>query len=243
MTRLLSLLLLLMALPAAAGAQITDCRLPAVLPVPGNYQASEHDPVRDVPIVGYSLAISWAPQYCRSGEGMGGTFDKSFECAGKRSRFGFVLHGLWPDGEGRSWPQYCRPVGRLSPATIRANLCATPSADLLQHEWAKHGSCMARDPDSYFAQARRLYDPLRFPDMNRLSRDRRLTVSDFVRAFVSLNARSQPGLRSSHIRVRTAGGWLLELSICLDERQRSVACPIGKHGAPAGQRLRIWRGD
>src|SRR3546814_10698006 len=73
-------------------------------------------------------------------------------------RFGFVLHGLWPDSAGRRDPRWCRPVPLPDPATIRANLCVTPSADLLAHEWAKHGSCRFSDAPRYFRAASVMFD-------------------------------------------------------------------------------------
>src|SRR3546814_11862031 len=95
-------------------------------------------------------------------------------------RVGFVLHGLWPDAAGRRDPRWCRPVPLPDPATIRANLGVTPSADLLAHEWAKHGSCRFSDAPRYFRAASVMFDAVRFPDMDRLSR-RNPTAGDIRR--------------------------------------------------------------
>ena len=61
-------------------------------------------------------------------------------------------------------------------------LCTTPSARLLAHEWAKHGSCMAAQPARYFARERQLWSAIRWPDFDRLSRKRGLTAGDVRRA-------------------------------------------------------------
>jgi len=231
-----ALVLLSAALASPAQAQLTSCALPETIPVPRHSGPSEAQPRRVVPVGSYTLALSWSPQYCAGRQGEG-----SFQCGGRDNRFGFILHGLWPDGAGADWPQYCRPAQRLPAAVLRANLCATPSADLLQHEWAKHGTCMSRTPQAYFERARALYGALRFPDMEALARRGDLTRGTFVRAFLAANARAVPGLKENALRVRlTRQGWLDEVRVCLDRQFRSTACPrhAGGPGSP-GQRLRI----
>jgi ribonuclease T2 len=187
-----------------------------------------------LPTASYTLALSWSPQHCRE---QGST---SFQC-GTESRFGFVLHGLWPDGAGRDWPQYCRPVELLSEATIRANLCATPSAQLQQHEWAKHGSCMNGSADDYFRRSTGLFGKLRFPDMDALSRRGGLTAGALAAAIAAVN----PGLNMGSMRVTTTrGGWLDEIWLCLDTGFRYQRCARNQDGGVATTaRVRIWRSE
>jgi len=189
-----------------------------------------------MPIRGYTLALSWSPEHCaKRGRADG------FQCRrGRGTNFGFVLHGLWPNGPGNSWPQYCRPAERLPPAVLRANLCATPSVDLLQHEWAKHGTCMSRQPGAYFDQARGLYGRLRFPNMELLARDGRLTVDGFRQALVAANARAVPALPRLSVQVRlTRDGWLEEVLICFDRRMKYARCAPQSGVAAPERRLRI----
>lgn len=229
-------LALAVVLPSAAHAQLTSCQLPARLPVPKLAQASQSEPRRLMPIRSYTLALSWSPEYCAGRGGAG-----SFQCSQQGgNRFGFVLHGLWPNGAGNSWPQYCRPAQRLTPAILRANLCATPSVDLLQHEWAKHGTCMSRTPTAYFKQARGLFGRLRFPDMAALMRGDVLTVEAFKRALITANARAKPALPEESVRVRlTREGWLDEVQICFDERLKYTACPPQSRDIAPDQPMRI----
>lgn len=217
--------------PALGNAQALSCAVPAQIDRPRLDSPDARTPRRIVPTASYTLALSWAPQFCRErGEG-------SFQC-GRASRFGFVLHGLWPDGAGRDWPQYCRPVPLLSEATLRANLCATPSVQLLQHEWAKHGSCMVGSADDYFRRATGLYAALRFPDMDALSRRSGLTVGTLAASL----ARSNPGLSPAMMRITTTrGGWLDEIWVCLDLNFRYRVCPRDSSGASSPTRLKIWR--
>lgn len=219
----------------AAHAQAYQCAVPDSIPTPRPDGPSPREPRRVLPIGGYTLALTWAPQYCRSN-----ARDRSaqFQCA-SGNRFGFTLHGLWPDGRGATWPQYCAPAAILGQDVLRRNLCATPSPQLLQHEYAKHGTCMGVPPAQYFAQATGLYRRLRYPDMEMLSRRRGLTAGQFAAAF----ARSNPGIATNMVRVSaTRGGWLDELWLCLDTRFAFSACPKGKRSVAAGRRLKIWRG-
>ncbi|WP_174279966.1 ribonuclease T2 family protein [Sphingomonas bacterium] len=221
--------------PAAAQAQADRCEVPARVDRPHPELPTADQPQRLLPIGGYTLALTWSPEYCR---GPGHAERSSFEC-GAANRFGFTLHGLWPDGVGKDWPQYCQSTELLPPRVIRANLCATPSAQLLQHEWAKHGTCVPRaTPTSYFARSTGLYGKLRYPDMAALSR-RPLTAGDLATALATAN----PGLPASAVRVTTnRDGWLDELWLCLDTRFRYTRCRADSGGVSAGTSVKLWRG-
>ena len=222
--------------PGTAVAQAYQCSVPdaAALTVRPDLP-SEREPQRLLPIGHYTLAISWSPQYCRKPDAAARS---RFQCGGD-NRFGFVLHGLWPDGVGKEWPQYCKATPLISPKTVRANLCATPSAQLLQHEWAKHGTCMAGEtPESYFGKSTSLYRKLRYPDMIALSR-RTLTAGTLASAIARVN----PGMRADMMKITTdKQGWLDEVWICLDKRFQYARCPAHQGGAKANAKVRIWRG-
>ncbi|UIJ46603.1 ribonuclease T [Sphingomonas cannabina] len=221
--------------PVAASAQAYRCAVPGDLPRPRADGPDTREPKRVVPIGGYTLAITWAAQHCHDNAREASA---RFQCA-SGNRFGFTLHGLWPDGTGRQWPQYCRPAPLLGEEVLRRNLCATPSVQLLQHEYAKHGTCMGLPPAQYFARSTGLYGRLRYPDMNALSRRPNLTAGQFATAF----ARANPGLRANMMRI-TANrqGWLEEVWLCLDKRFAFAACPAHQGGLKPSARLKIWRG-
>lgn len=220
--------------PIAAQAAPLSCALPQLIAPIHSEDANDQNPARRLPIASYTLALSWSPQFCR-GQG-----DKqSFQCTGGQ-KFGLTLHGLWPDGAGKDWPQYCKPVELLSEAQLRRNSCTTPSAQLNQHEWSKHGSCMGVTPAQYFDQSRGLYQALNWPDMDRLSR-RPLTVGRFKDAFARANRGKVP---VNAIRVTVTGGrWLDELWLCLDTRYHYRRCAANQEGGvPNSRKLLIWRG-
>jgi ribonuclease T2 len=232
----LFLLATLAFLPGLANAQALSCQVPATIERPRFDGPDEKTPRRLIPTAGYTLAISWSPQYCRDWSNRP---SPNFQCQ-RDNRFGFVLHGLWPDGAGKVWPQYCRAVPLLSEKTIWANLCMTPSAQLLQHEWAKHGSCMSATAEDYFGRARKLYAALRFPDMAALSRREALTAGSVSAAI----ARANRGLAVNNMRVTaTREGWMEEVWICLDRSFRYRRCPAHQGGAEPARPAKIWRGD
>ena len=207
-----------------------SCSIPASLPAPRieNVPASA---VRKADVTGHILALSWSPQFCRTHSGA----RFASQCGGEK--FGFILHGLWPDGAGRDNPQWCKPVAAVPADVARKSFCATPSVDLQQHEWAKHGSCVTNDAATYFRTATGLFGAIKQPDMDRLSRARP-SVAAFTTAFIAANR----GLRADMIRVTTGkGGWLEELRLCLDKDYHTVRCPRDVGGANPRSALKIWR--
>ncbi|WP_281823611.1 ribonuclease T [Sphingobium sp. BS19] len=223
--------------PVAAVAQVEQCNVPSTIPRPRPDLPSDSQPKRVLPIGGYTLAITWSPQYC---DGKSGERD-AFQCGNRNARFGFTLHGLWPDGVGKDWPQYCRATSILPRATIARNLCVTPSAQLIQHEWAKHGTCMRANgqpisPNAYFNRSRAMYGKLRFPDMAELAQRGTMTAGAFASAFAAANK----GLRADMMRVTaTRDGWLDEVWLCLDRRFRNARCPTHQGGLKPADTLRI----
>lgn len=226
-------LLWLSLVPMAASAQPIACSVPDASPalVAKSARAGE---IKRVPVTGYLLALSWSPQYCRGRQGQAVDLGQ----CGPRSRFGFILHGLWPEGDNQQDPAWCAPAKPVPPELIRRHFCMTPSAALIQHEWAKHGTCMATDPAHYFEEASRLYRALSFPDMAALSRQTHSTAS-FAKAFANANR----GLRPDMLRIMVdRSGWLKEVRLCLSKTMRPRRCPLREPGEPSARPLRIWLG-
>lgn len=220
--------LALVALLAAPAARAQSPQRPhAELP-------SAEQPARNVPTHSYTLSLIWTPEHCDAGRGQRRT---DAECSSRAARSGFTLHGLWPDGDGPNrWPQYCKPVEILTDAQIRVGSGATPSAQLLQHEWAKHGSCMTDDPVRYFTEEDRIYATIHTPNMAALAHRRRLTAGEFQSAFAAAN----PGMTADMMRLNVnKRGWLEEVWFCLGLDKRLHACPAGQGGAQPGDRIKV----
>src|SRR3546814_12092310 len=85
----------------------------------------------------------------------------------------------------------------------------TPSAQLLQHEWAKHGTCMSPHPAAYFRSAEILFRAVRFPDMQALAAKPQ-SAGSIRRAFAAANR----GVTAPMIVVSVARkGWLDGVSL------------------------------
>jgi ribonuclease T2 len=220
-------------LPSAALAQAYQCRVPLG---PVSVPAVERDgPVRRVPVVGYTLALSWSPEYCRGRETR--TADRR-QCSGTSGRFGFVVHGLWPEGRG-TWPQWCPAPRALASRELAANLCMTPSAALLAHEWVKHGACMVRSPERYFKVTRILWNSLRWPDYDRIARKEGLTAGDIRKAFADANRYWEP----EHVGlVLNERGWLEEMRLCYGRDFMPAGCDARRFGPRDSAPVKIWRG-
>ena len=233
MTRgLLTLLAVLVLFPAAASAQAYQCRLPDRIQMP---RAEAPDgPVRRVPVGRYTLAASWSPEYCRFNGAR-----SPVQCSGRNGRFGFILHGLWPEARSGPPPQWCSLTPRPAPALLRQHLCMTPSARLLEHEWAKHGSCMAKRPETYFTVSAVLWNAIAWPDADQLSRRKGLTAGDLRREFI----RANPDWNPRQIGIHTSqGGWLREVRLCLGRDFLPEDCPARTLGVRDAAPLKIWRG-
>jgi ribonuclease T2 len=221
-----------LALPLPALAQAYQCSLPERLgPVPAPRTDGQ---ARKAPVARYVLAASWSPEYCKSAR------DKaSMQCSGRNGRFGFILHGLWPEAAKGPPPQWCVAGPRPKGETLRRNLCMTPAPGLLEHEWAKHGTCMAKKPETYFKVSGILWRSVQWPDADRLSRKEGLTAGDLRDAFVTAN----PGWKRDQVGVEAnQRGWLKGMRLCYSRRFRPQRCERDDFGAPDSAPLKIWRG-
>ena len=215
-----------------ASAQAYQCRVPQVSSVP---RIAPDAAPRSVPVTGYTLALSWSPAFCRTREA---SRSHRVQCSGDHGRFGLVVHGLWPQGAG-TWPQWCPSQAAPTPQILRQNMCMMPSAQLMARQWAKHGSCMVRRPETYFAVTRVLWESLRIPDYDRISREDGLTAGRIRSAFADAN----PGWSAHQIGIKlNRDGWLQELRLCYSSRFRPARCDDRRYGARDGQAARIWRG-
>jgi ribonuclease T2 len=220
--------------PTAVQAQALACQVPDRISVPRLEQPRRGEPVRKPPIAGYLLSMSWSPQHCATVRNPNDARDR-FQCAGEGGRFGWVLHGLWPEAANPGYPQWCRPAKIVPQPVLRNHMCMTPSAQLLQHEWAKHGTCMSPHPAAYFRAARILFDAVRFPDMTALAAKPQ-TAGSIRRTFAAANR----GVSEPMIAVAIDDkGWLSDVRLCLGPRMRPQRCKPFQTGARDQRPVRI----
>jgi ribonuclease T2 len=220
--------------PTIGHAQALACNIPDRISVPRLEQPKRGEPVRNPAITGYLLAMSWSPQHCADVRDPKDVRDR-FQCSGENGRFGWVLHGLWPETDNPGYPQWCRPAKIVPQPVLKKHMCMTPSPQLLQHEWAKHGTCMSPHPAAYFRSAELLFRAVRFPDMKALAAKPQ-TAGSVRRAFAAAN----PGVTAPMIAVSAdKQGWLDEVRFCLGPRMKPAKCKPFQSGAKDGRRIRV----
>lgn len=140
----------------------------------------------------YVLSISWAPEYCATHPA-----DTSAECR-PGNHTGFVLHGLWPQSQNGPPPMNCHPASPVSSAIVRHMLEYFPSRSLVQHEWAKHGTCTGLSAQDYFGKVEQAFNELKLPDRFRNpEHDQSLNPVDIERAFATANSAPPEAFRVS----------------------------------------------
>ncbi len=164
----------------------------------------------------YLLALSWSPTYCADAGGR-----DPAQC-GRDRRYGFVVHGLWPQHE-RGWPANCASAQPLDvPAPLkRSMLDIMPSPRLVEHEWDDHGVCSGLTPLAFFGLTRRVYQKVVVPPAYRAP-DGTLMVTgtDVETAFVNAN----PGLKRDMIAVQCDRTRLKEVRICTTKAGAFRSC-------------------
>lgn len=169
----------------------------------------------------YLLVLSWSPSHCMAAKP--GRDD--MQCARRDGRrFGFILHGLWPQYE-RGYPERCRTAWRpFVPEPVIASMRdVTPSRGLVIHEYRTHGTCSGLKPAAYFALARQLYNRINIPKRYQNPLDMQLIGAREVLAdFLSAN----PGLKPDMISVVCGGpgNRLTEVRICMNKDGRPRSC-------------------
>ena len=163
----------------------------------------------------YVLSLSWSPAFCLSSPG-------AAECGGPR-RFGFIVHGLWPQYE-RGWPEHCDARRAVSDEVVRGIADLMPAPDLVYHEWSAHGTCSGLEPAQYFELVRRAYAEVAVPqELTAPARAIEQPPASIAAAFLHDN----PRLSARSIVVTCSGQEtprLREVRICLDRDLSPRAC-------------------
>jgi ribonuclease T2 len=163
----------------------------------------------------YLLTLSWAPDFCAA---PGGNKDPR-ECGAGR-KIGFVVHGLWPQGNTGRGPENCGS-SPVSAAIIAKTIAYVPSESLIQHEWTTHGSCSGLTADAYFANIRQARDSVKIP-----AAFTALTAptSENAKQIEDQFAAANPTYPKAAFRATCTNGALQEARICLDKNLAARAC-------------------
>ncbi len=178
----------------------------------------------------YVLSLSWSPHYCALPQAR----DEALQC--RERRYGFVVHGLWPQRE-RDAPEFC---GGAQPRQVKREIAeeylpVMPSPKLIAHQWRKHGTCSGLSQEQYFATTRRAWEGFRPPAA---FEDGSLVRSDH-RSLLAAIRDANPGIPDGAIRLRCRGRDFAEARICLTRELEPRACAIPVRGnCPQGE-LRV----
>jgi ribonuclease T2 len=170
----------------------------------------------------YMLVLSYAPDFCAE---PGGNKDNR-ECGAGR-KLGFIVHGLWPQGENARGPENCggSPV---SQAIVQATLNYIPIPSLIQHEWTTHGTCSGLSAADFFAVLRKARDSVKVPaDLNQPSQTLRLSPAQVESKLAAAN----PSFPAAAFRTSCyRDAELQEVRVCLSKDLSPRGC-----GASAGE--------
>ena len=171
----------------------------------------------------YMLVLSYAPDFC---DEPGGSKDAR-ECGFGR-RLGFIVHGLWPQGENSRGPENCGGASPVSQAIIQQMQAYIPIPSLIQHEWATHGTCSGLSAADYFAAIRKARDAVALPaGLNQPSQKLQLSPAQVESKVAAAN----PSFPASAFRTSCyKDSELEEVRVCLNKDLSPRAC-----GSSAGE--------
>lgn len=164
----------------------------------------------------YVLSLSWSPTWC--GGKVGHTDGE--QCGGPR-RYGFVVHGLWPQYSRGGYPAQCVATPPVPAQVVDDMLPLMPSRKLIQHQWSRHGTCDGAAPAEYFDRTRQAYERLRIPKpFQAPDLPQSMPVEQVEKLFVAAN----PGLDRKGMAVVCRGHQAAEVRLCLDRDLNFRAC-------------------
>jgi ribonuclease T2 len=164
----------------------------------------------------YVLTLSWSPVYCEQHP------QDREQCGAKR--YGFVLHGLWPQYENGGFPSSCASSSRLDEDARALGRGIFPSEKLVAHEWQKHGTCSGLDAKAFFKAADDARNAIRIPpELEPGTRTRETTAQAVSRSIRDAN----PRITNRGLAVVCSGPELAEVRVCLSKDLQPIACGAG----------------
>lgn len=181
------------------------------------------DDINDIESEYYILSYSWAPRHCEKTSDVK-PGDKNYLQCHDKDKYGYVLHGLWPQGkfdDVGNYPRACEGDynKKIERAVLEKYLCMTPSVWLLQHEYEYHGTCMhdesLESPEKYFETAYKLHSKMTLPEKQMPNN------GSSIQWFVDNNKKI--GLFKEAIQYYGSGE---EWQFCMDNEFKFIGCPV-----------------
>ena len=164
----------------------------------------------------YIIALSWSPSWCAMEERRA----QDAQCS-KEADYGWILHGLWPQGK-TDWPAYCKTAENPpSRAMTKGMSDIMGSSGLAWHQWKKHRTCTALSAEDYYALSRRAFNAITIPSVfSKVNKDFKLNAEIVEEAFLKAN----PDLRDNMVRVTCKGAFLQEIRVCVSKELTPIVC-------------------
>ncbi len=164
----------------------------------------------------FLLTLSWAPEFCATNS----SGKNSAECD-PRKHMGLVVHGLWPQYDNGKWPQDCASTPPVPSATVNHMMPIMPGKQLIQHEWAKHGTCSGLSTQDYFGAIEKLYHGLEVPaEFKEPSSAAQTNAATIEKKFAAAN-----NAPKTAFRVSCPQNEFSAVEICLSKDLQYQACP------------------
>jgi ribonuclease T2 len=156
----------------------------------------------------YLLVLSWSPEFCHAKP-------SATQCKDHRN---FVLHGLWPQNNDGSYPASCATT--QPPPTDLSKIEQIMPAEIIAHEWQKHGTCSGLSGDAYFRLAQAIFASVKIPgDFIAPTQTTTSRPATLKKDFEGAN----PALADQDIAIQLQQGYLNAVEICFSK---------GDHPAP-----------
>ena len=166
----------------------------------------------------YLLTMSWAPEFCATNP----KGKSSSECDPKK-HYGFIVHGLWPQNNTGPYPHDCSSVQPVSQAIVQQMMPIMPDKGLIQHEWAKHGTCSGLSTQDYFDSIQKAFGNVKVPEEYRAPADMlKDSPADIEKKFAEANNAPKGAFRISCPNADFAA-----LEVCLTKDLQYQECATG----------------
>jgi len=164
----------------------------------------------------YVLSLSWSPAYCAR-ESRAADSDQ----CGAGKRFGWVVHGLWPQFADGGYPRSCAPGRTVPKAVVDDTVGVMPDVGLILHQWRSHGTCSGLSAADYFAKVRTAQAKVKVPAALSAPKDGLSVPAEQVEAQF---AEANPGLKPEMIALVCQRRQVSEVRVCLDKDLNPRAC-------------------
>lgn len=164
----------------------------------------------------YVLSLSWSPTHCAKNQG-----DSDPDQCGVERKFGFIVHGLWPQYSNGGYPATCTRDRTVPRAVVDATMPVMPSVGLIVHQWTKHGTCSGLPVTDYFAQVRKAFTKVKIPEALQAPKpDLSIPATQVERLFVQAN----PGLEPESVALICSKRDVAEVRLCLNKDLSFMPC-------------------